>query len=70
MGAPWGRGWRPGYTHGVSEGRWTPVSDGKMRYERANPQHYPTPDSEAYQRGWERIFGQKDETCQTSSDDS
>lgn len=43
------KGWKPGFTTGISEGRWTPVNEDKrMRYEKANPQHYETPDSEAF----------------------
>lgn len=44
----------------MSRLKWSPMNNPfgtKMRYERANPQHYETPDSEAYREGWERIFG-------------
>lgn len=52
-------GWRPGYTHGISEGKWTREESTKMRYERANPQHYDSPASESYRENYERIFGKR-----------
>jgi hypothetical protein len=53
------RRWLNGYTSGSSEGKWTAQNPDKMRYERANPQHYESPDSQAYRDGWERIFGRR-----------
>lgn len=46
-----------GFTSTASEGKWTREDSGKMKYEKGSPQHYDSPDSEAYREGWERIFG-------------
>jgi hypothetical protein len=48
-----------GYTVGESEGKWSRVDSGLMKYERASPQTYGPPTSQAYKDGWERIFGKK-----------
>jgi len=50
-----------GYTVGESEGKWSHVDSGLMKYERRGTLVYGSPTSEAYRDGWERIFGRK--TC-------
>lgn len=59
------KGWKPGFTNGTSEGRWTPVNDtSRMRYEKANPQHYEPPASESFREGMVRIFGEQKRFCE------
>lgn len=48
-----------GYTTTESEGKWSRVDSGLMKYERASPQTYGPPTSQAWRDGWERIFGGK-----------
>lgn len=61
-----------GYTHGTSEGAWSRVPSGLMKYERAERLIYGSPDSEAYREGWERIFGakRKEASCSTTTSNS
>jgi hypothetical protein len=54
-------GWRPGYTHGTSEGKWSRVESGLMKFERAGTLTYGPPASQAWAEGHERIFGAKPE---------
>ena len=44
-----------GYTVGESEGKWSHVDSGLMKYERRGTLVYGSPTSEAYRDGWERI---------------
>jgi hypothetical protein len=44
--------------------QWKEVKDGRMKYERSNPQTYSWTeagwDSDKYRKGWDEIFGKKD----------
>lgn len=48
-----------GYTVGESEGKWSRVDSGLMKYERAGRLVYGPPTSETYRENFDRIFGKK-----------
>ena len=52
-------GWQPGFTRGASEGKWSRVDSGLMKYERAGTLTYGPPTSQEWRDGHARIFGEK-----------